>query len=116
MYTRNFGNGEDEGIMIPEKYSGIAFGESREGGIEEEKLQKSESVMCEKDAVKKESLLHGFGKYFPKGIFDSLPFFKGGFKLGTEEILIIAVAAFLFFSKDGDKECALILLMLLFIS
>ena len=36
--------------------------------------------------------------------------------IGTEEILIIATAAFLFFSKGGDRECALILLLLLFIN
>ena len=37
-------------------------------------------------------------------------------KIGFEEILIIAIAAFLFFSADGDKECALILLALLLIN
>ena len=37
-------------------------------------------------------------------------------KIGTEEILIIATAAFLFFSKDGDKECAILLLLLLLLS
>jgi hypothetical protein len=37
-------------------------------------------------------------------------------KIGFEEILIIAIAAFLFFSADGDRECALILLALLLIN
>ena len=37
-------------------------------------------------------------------------------KIGTEEILILATAAFLFFSKDGDKESAIILLLLLLIN
>ncbi len=32
-----------------------------------------------------------------------------------EDLLILAVAAILFFSKFGDKECALMLLLLLFI-
>ena len=36
-------------------------------------------------------------------------------KIGTEEILIIATAAFLFFAKEGDKECAIMLLLLLFL-
>ena len=35
--------------------------------------------------------------------------------LGIEEIMLIAIAAVLFFSKNGDKECALILLLLLLI-
>ena len=36
--------------------------------------------------------------------------------LGTEEILILAMAAFLFFSKWGDKESAIMLLLLLLIN
>lgn len=36
-------------------------------------------------------------------------------KIGTEEILLIAIALFLFFSKDGDKECAIMLLLLLLV-
>ena len=37
-------------------------------------------------------------------------------RIGSEEILIIAVALFLFLSKDGDRECALMLLLLLIIN
>ena len=33
--------------------------------------------------------------------------------IGTEEILIIAIALFLLFSKEGDRECAVMLLFLL---
>ena len=33
-----------------------------------------------------------------------------------EDILLIGVALFLFFSKDGDKECAILLIALLFFS
>lgn len=43
---------------------------------------------------------------------------KPGFSLpslGTEEIILLCAAALLFFSKDGDRECALIILLLLFI-
>ena len=36
-------------------------------------------------------------------------------KLGTEEILIIGLALFLFLSRDGDKECAILLALLLLI-
>ena len=51
-----------------------------------------------------------FGKTFD---FKKLSFFKKGF--GTEEILILGIAAFLLFSKDGDKESAIILLLSLFL-
>lgn len=37
-------------------------------------------------------------------------------KIELEELIIIGLAAFLFFSKSGDKECALMLLALIFIS
>ncbi len=36
-------------------------------------------------------------------------------KIGTEELLIIGIALFLLFNKDGDKECAIMLLLLIFV-
>ena len=51
--------------------------------------------------------------FLSKGTLNSI---KDSFtKIGTEELLILALAAFLFFSKDGDRECALMLLALLFV-
>ena len=48
--------------------------------------------------------------------------FADGFSFGNvlqrielEDLIIIGLAAFLFFSKSGDKECALMLLALIFI-
>ena len=43
-------------------------------------------------------------------------FGKGAHRLeiGTEELLLIGVALFLLFSKSGDKECAVIFLLSLF--
>ena len=35
--------------------------------------------------------------------------------LGFEEILIIAAAAYMLMSRDGDRECGIMLLILLFI-
>ena len=57
-----------------------------------------------------------FGNLFGKGVRlgDSMSLRLP--KIGTEEILLIAIALFLFFSKDGDKECAIMLLLLLLIS
>ena len=55
-------------------------------------------------------------------VASGLPLFSGlgalPFKLPSlsfEDLLILAVAAFLFFSKSGDKECAIMLAVLLFI-
>ena len=66
-----------------------------------------------------------FGTLLPKepgGIFSTIGTWLTGEKKGadesrlsTEDLLILAVAAVLFFSKFGDKECALMLLFLLFI-
>lgn len=56
------------------------------------------------------------------GIFRALTARLAGIKSGgsgigfeSEDLLILALAALLFFSKSGDKECALMLLFLLFI-
>lgn len=35
---------------------------------------------------------------------------------GTEDLLILAIALILFFSKNGDKECAILVLLLLFVN
>ena len=47
------------------------------------------------------------------GFLDSLPIKMP--KIGSEEILILGIAFFLLFSKNGDKECAIMLLLLIFI-
>lgn len=36
--------------------------------------------------------------------------------IGLEEIILAAAALYLFLSKDGDKECAIILAILLFVN
>ncbi len=65
-----------------------------------------------------------FGGLFSGGLFREgglYSLFRGGgikslfSNIGTEEILIIATALFLFLSKEGDKECAVMLLLLLMI-
>ena len=64
------------------------------------------------------------------GLFSGIPFLSGLFgggnipflssvkmpRIGIEEILIIGAALLMFFSKNGDKECAIILALLLFIN
>ena len=63
----------------------------------------------------------GFLERMPKNLFKSLGEGDGYGrfslpKIGKEEILIIAMAAFLLFSKDGDKECAIMLILLLLVA
>lgn len=117
MYSRSFYPDAGE-QSIPENYVGTAFAEqaSAEKTSELEISDRSPDTQ----AVSAQAA--------DGGIFSSitkLPILSGIFgtgsklkmpKLGSEEILIIAIAALLFFSKNGDKECALILIGLLFIS
>ena len=129
MYTRTYFT-EDKKIDVPENYDGTAFGENGIG------LNARESEKAESDFSVKESDFPGedapvsqkakfssrFDKLPIKSIFQGFPFslFKEkegdvGINFGTEEILICAVALYLFFSKGGDRECAIMLLVLLFI-
>ena len=110
MYTRDFSYENEGGINIPEKYSGTAF--ENEARYEEVHKggESSEPVG---------NMLSSFSKLIPKKLFSTDVFksIKGGFEsFGTEELLIIAIALFLLFSKDGDRECAIMLLLVLFIN
>ena len=102
MYTRDFAP-EENRKNVPDSYCGNLFSEEKEISVHNE-------AECG-DREPHASFLHSI---FQKG-FDirSLSVFKKGF--GTEEILIIGIAAFLLFSKGGDKECAIILLLSLFL-
>ncbi len=115
MYTRSFGTPDEETLSIPEKYSGMAF-DANKCEIHSE-IEESHAT-ADGSFEKKDKLFGTFSRFLPAGLFDKgfALFKKDGFKLGTEEILILIVAAFLLFSKEGDKECALMLIMLLFIS
>ncbi len=138
MYTRPYDR--DDGILIPESYSGTALRESSlpensEKNDTDEKTAQNEnkSTASDKDSWEstesitasrsieqdeKGGIFSFFDKLGLDGFFGNI--FKntkfGLQKIGTEEILILAAAAFLFFSHDGDKECALMLLLLLFIT
>ncbi len=118
MYSRSFYPETEEKPAIPENYDGTALLEAPALPIEDE--------MAEASAPQEETqeassfgggLLSTLGRIpILSGLFGG----KGGFvklpKIEGEEILILATAALLFFSKEGDKECALILLFLLFIN
>ncbi len=134
MYSRSYIGTEAVGA-VPEGYDGVAI---REPEIHEKldtgtpntenhtaepppilnpwEEEKREKVETKDESVGAFSLLGGsLGNLFG-GV--RLPFLSSIKipKIGTEEILILAVAAYLLFSKDGDKECAIILLLLLFVT
>ncbi len=126
MYSRSYYPDTQDKMMLPDNYDGTAFMERRETEDEDEVAEvsfteKTESHPIEHTEPTGGRISQGFGGIpILSGLFD-----KGGLlgsmgltmpHLGTEEILILATAAFLFFSKNGDRECALILLLLLFIN
>ena len=113
MYTRSY---SEVGVPLPEGYSGTAFREADETEITEAEVSDTpESERGSKEAA--ETGAGALGSLLGRGSLGGL--FKGiGLhmpSLGTEELLILAAAAFLFFSDWGDKECALMLLFLLFV-
>ena len=126
MYTRSY-NDEVGEIIIPEHYSGTSFNQgingerymNEEAAVgknpwEEEELHTSQKSESEETVTTSGSALKlPFGKML-SGIFkgESLALQK----IGKEELLIIAAAAFLFFTKEGDKECAIMLILLLFLT
>lgn len=126
MYTRTYNENVGE-ILIPERYGGTSFGhkernQEREDAdindkgknpweneeVHTEASEKSEETIEASAQPSKLSFGGLFSNIFNNGIF-SLQ------KIGKEELLIIATAAFLLFSKEGDKECAIMLILLLFL-
>lgn len=103
MYTRNYT--DDVARQFPEGYSGTMLdAESHSDAPNEERT--------DEHAVSASGWAHGLG-----GLGSLLrPGFIKEFKIGTEELLIGAVALFLLFSKNGDKECAIMLLLTLFVT
>ncbi len=102
MYTRDFA-AEESRKNVPDAYCGNLFSDEKELPLHNESESEEKSSQA--------SIFHSIlGKSFD---LRNLSFFKKGF--GTEEILIIGIAAFLLFSKGGDKECAIILLLSLFL-
>ena len=119
MYSRSDYADEATRVSLPENYDGTAFMERVPEEITEVAFIEPEKEKIVEASSQNDGLVGGFGKI---PILSSL--FGQGTGLGSlkmpsigvEEILILATAAFLFFSKDGDKESALILLLLLLIN
>ena len=131
MYSRSYYPDSQERLSLPDNYDGTAFME-RDVARENDCVQ--EISFGDTQGSETDTPVHKMiDERSDKGIFSSLgksPLLSGIFakngllgsmgltmpNIGTEEILILATAAFLFFSKNGDRECALILLLLIFIN
>lgn len=131
MYARSYYPDREE---IPKNYSGTAFREAPKEPAESEATVEA-SARQSAEPPKKEiknpwelpppkkppgGLLSFLLGGAPLNIGEMLPhLFKRKEvperELGTQELLILGVAAILFFSKSGDKLFALLLLSLLFI-
>ena len=119
MYSRPR---EDFGISLPGDYCGTTFKEEESKSQSCQEDERDEDTggcvsrgkrdsTCKKESAGGHPILSGLPFLSAlDGLGLSLPAF------GTEDILIIATAAFLFFSKSGDKECAIMLLLLIFIA
>ena len=105
MYSRNYFENELPTPAVPENYVGTTFGAEHEQAPEE---SEAAPVMAKPSAAPNTGLLGALNLPFLSGI--KLP------EIGSEEILIIAVALFLLFSQNGDKECAIMLLLLLLVN
>ena len=113
MYQRSY----SDSYCIPENYRGIAVEEhtpEREDTTEEAEVHSTPLCACEQErpcasAEKRRSPLIEKAMSLWERLPLHLPRFEG------EDFLIIGVALLLFFSHDGDKECALLLLILLFV-
>ena len=121
MYTRVY-NEDGAGIIIPEKYGGTSFGQAENSKVGDEgknPWEKDESVHTEAEAESEEAVqASASAQRIPLGGMLSKIFKNDTFglqQIGKEELLIIATAAFLLFSKEGDKECAIMLILLLFL-
>ena len=135
MYTRSY-YPEEEKISIPENYVGNAFiEESAPMQREDTKKTSNENAFTmpyneptgnfeaasNKAKEKRDGAAHGYisallQKLPISNLFGKTDFFKNPrLDFGTEEILIIGIALFLLFSKGGDMECAIMLLLLLLI-
>lgn len=117
MYSRNYNDLKPE-LSLPESYGGIAL----QGGFATESINSPDSTAASAEPQESEKTEQTFLGGFLANILqksgisrlsDRLPLLKS---LGSEEILIILAALFLFFSREGDKECAIALIILLFIT
>ena len=112
-------------MNIPENYGGLAITEDGyiEEGVTEREAEAAPTLAVPCIPEREANVKDVTAGEKPHGSWLS-DTFEGlcqriGLRLpafNREDILLIGVAFFLFFSKDGDKECAILLVALLFLS
>ena len=132
MYTRSYYSDGKDAVIPPENYDGVTFSCQNEGLSPQNEPEpetmvnanpwETEAAKTDKESVSETVAAGGILSKIPllSGVFGkgSLPIFGSLSipKIGNEELLIIGAALFLFLSKEGDKHCAIMLLLLLLIS
>ena len=109
MYTRSYGTEEDK-LTLPSGYDGTAF--------EKEIREKAEEAAIPPDEPKLEEPSEEVGLFSRIPLLKSIRGFERlrlPFDLGSEDLVLLGIALLLFFTKDGDRECALMIALLLFI-
>jgi hypothetical protein len=109
MYTRSY---DEEKLTLPNSYGGTAFSESKSCSEKEE----LEAVSQNSPPIREDKLSSSLFQLFTPV---AKLFGKDGIrmpKIGTEELILLATAAFLLFGKEHDIECALLLVFLIFIT
>ena len=115
MYTRAFyPEGEEAAKALPENYGGVTFSREESPAAEE---AAEVGAFGPAGSEERKSPFSAIGRLPFLQAVSGMPFLSSLKvpKIGTEELLLIGAALYLFFSKDGDRECAIILLLLLFI-
>ncbi len=115
MYAQGYR--DNSTISIPEGYDGTAI--SQVGQQEPDDISAVPTSADGSVKVGARESKGGFLSELPFGNILSGIFGKANFglhKIGFEEILLAIGALYLFFAKDGDKECAIMLAILLFIN
>jgi hypothetical protein len=112
MYTRTYPERMSD---VPEGYKGTAMseGEMTDTGYIGAGANPWETREAEEPSEKTAKSVSGIPGFLG-GLFQN-----GKFSLqsiGVEELLIIAAAAYMLLSREGDKTCGIMLLVLLFIS
>lgn len=119
MYSRGYTEDSSEAIKcqsvkIPVGYDGNAVFEDKPHECrKEEECESCEAKEKNNERIQKGGFLGDIISKFTSGrTFSPTSILS---HIGTEEILLIALSIFLLFSEHGDKECAAMLFLLLFV-
>ncbi len=104
MYTRPYNN-DGLTIEIPDNYDGSMLGGQIAEPVHSDNPGQGDEQCSARPTLPFSGL---FGNFFKNGKFSLQT-------LEFEDLLIIGIALYMLFSKDGDKECGILLLLLLFI-